>query len=65
MLTRSRDDHLARPRGERSSPAAGELHDHPGGWNRSRRTTAPRLTAWLSAIGVVAALAAGLYALYY
>jgi len=39
--------------------------DHPGGWSQSRPTKAPRLLAWLLAIGVVAVLAIGLHALYY
>jgi hypothetical protein len=39
--------------------------DHPGGWNRSRPSTAPRLYAWLLAIAVVAVLAVGLHELYY
>jgi hypothetical protein len=41
------------------------IHDHPGRWNRSRPSTAPRLFAWLFAIAVVAVLAVGLHALYY
>lgn len=40
-------------------------HDHPGGWNQSRPSPAPRLYAWLFAIAVVALLAVGLHALYY
>ena len=42
-----------------------DLHDHPGGWGRSRRSTAPRLLAWLFAVAVVAVLAIGLHELYY
>jgi hypothetical protein len=42
-----------------------DLHDHPGGWGRSRQSTAPRLLAWLFAIAVVAVLAIGLHELYY
>ncbi len=51
MLLRARDDR--------------DLHDHPGGWGRSRQNTAPRLLAWLFAIAVVAVLAIGLHVLYY
>lgn len=41
------------------------LRTHPGGWNQSRPTAAPRLWAWLFAIAVVAAFAVGLHELYY
>ena len=41
------------------------LREHPGGWDRSRQTTAPRFGAWLFAIAVVAALAIGLHVLYH
>jgi hypothetical protein len=41
------------------------LHDHPGGWSRSRESTAPGLVAWVFAIAVVAVLAIGLYVLYH
>ena len=51
MLLRARDDH--------------DLHDHPGGWARSRQSTAPRLLAWVLAVAVVAVLAIGLHVLYY
>jgi hypothetical protein len=51
MLLRARDDH--------------DLHEHPGGWGRSRQRTAPRLLAWVLAIAVVAVLAIGLHVLYY
>ncbi|HLB97536.1 MAG TPA: hypothetical protein VJK90_07730, partial [Acetobacteraceae bacterium] len=51
MLPRARDDH--------------DLHEHPGGWGRSRQRTAPRLFAWLLAVAVVAVLAIGLHVLYY
>jgi hypothetical protein len=40
-------------------------HEHPGGWGRSRQSTAPRFGAWLFAVAVVAALAIGLHALYF
>jgi hypothetical protein len=42
-----------------------DLHDHPGGWGRSRQSTAPRLVAWVFAIAVVAVLAISLHVLYY
>ncbi len=51
MLLRARDDH--------------DFRDHPGGWGRSRQSTAPRLLAWVLAIAVVAVLAIGLHVLYY
>ena len=41
------------------------LNDHPGGWSRSRESSAPRLIAWVFAIAVVAVLAIGLHILYY
>jgi hypothetical protein len=42
-----------------------DLHDHPGGWGRSRHGTSPRLLAWLFAVAVVGVLAVGLHVLYY
>jgi hypothetical protein len=41
------------------------IQDHPGGWERSRSSTAPRLYAWLFAIAVVAVLVVVLHELYY
>jgi len=51
MLLRARDDH--------------DLHERPGGWGRSRQSTAPRLLAWVVAVAVVAVLAVGLHVLYH
>jgi type VI protein secretion system component VasF len=41
------------------------LRSHPAARDRPRQSTAPRLAAWLFAVGVVAVLAIGLHALYH